>query len=80
MLDIQYASNPVYANEQNTRIDLQVKFAQFNEVLPFTATPDDPMPYGIVLYNRAVAGEFGTIAPYVPPQVIVPPESIIQQN
>lgn len=67
MLIVQSASDPVYANAENSDINLQVKFSQFNEVLPFTATPNDPMPYGVDLYNRAVAGEFGPIAPYEPP-------------
>lgn len=39
------------------------------EPVPFTASPDDPEPHGVELYNRARAGEFGEIAPYVEPPV-----------
>lgn len=73
MLNIESATNPIYANADQTLITLQVKFAEFDEVLPFGATPNDSMPYGVELYNRAVAGEFGEVAPYVaPPEVTQP--------
>jgi hypothetical protein len=65
MLTIQYAKDPVWGNSQNTAIILIVKFEEFNEELPFTAVPNDPMSYGVELFNNAVAGDYGTIAPYV---------------
>ena len=71
MLNIEYATNPVFDNADGTNITLQVKFAEFNELMPFGATPNDPMPYGVELYERAKAGEFGPIEPYV-----APPESV----
>lgn len=37
------------------------------EPVPFTASPDDTEPHGVELYNRAMAGEFGEIAPFVEP-------------
>lgn len=67
MLTIESATTPVYANAEGTCITLQVKFAEFDEVMPFGATPFDPMPYGVDLYNRALAGEFGTVEPFVAP-------------
>lgn len=67
MLTIQYAKDPVYSSEDGQIIDLAVKFVEFAEEMHFGATPYDPMPYGVELYNRAVAGEFGPIAPYVAP-------------
>ena len=36
-------------------------FEEFEEELPFNATPHDSMPYGVELFNRAIAGEFGPI-------------------
>lgn len=72
MLTIESATNPVYSSEDGLHVELQVKFAEFKEVLPFGATPYDPMPYGIELYNRALAGEFGPIAPFVAPEVTQP--------
>lgn len=66
MLTIISASNPVYVDETGNRIDLMVKFAEFNEVLPFTAVPDDIYSYGRELYSRAKAGEFGEVIPFTP--------------
>lgn len=65
MLTIESATNPIYGNAEGTNITLQVKFAEFNEVMPFAATSYDPMPYGVELFARALNGEFGEIAPYV---------------
>jgi len=67
MLTIEYAKNPVWSNETNDAITLDVKFVEFNEEMPFNATPFDPMPYGVELYNNAIAGNYGSIAPYVAP-------------
>lgn len=75
MLTIESAVNPVYANAEGTCISLQVKFEEFADVMPFGATPYDPMPYGVELYNRAIAGEFGPIAPYVAPPEPVQPQT-----
>lgn len=73
MLTIQSATNPVYANADGTMIFLQVKFAEFDEIMPFGAAPHDPMPYGVELFARALNGEFGPIAPYVaPPEPVQP--------
>lgn len=64
MLTIEFATDPIYGSEDKTCIVLQVKFAEFDEIHPFGATPFDSMPYGVELYNRALAGEFGSIAPF----------------
>lgn len=67
MITIQYAKDPIYSSADGQTIQLTVKFTEFSDEMPFGASPNDPMPYGVELYNRAVAGEFGPIAPYVPP-------------
>ena len=61
MLTIESASNPIWNDAQQETIHLDVKFVEFNDVLPFTATSYDDMPYGIELFNRAKNGEFGVI-------------------
>ena len=65
MFTIESAHSPVYACSEGNCISLMVKFAEFNEEVPFGATPHDPMPYGVELFNRAKAGEFGEIMPWV---------------
>jgi hypothetical protein len=68
MLTLEYAKNPIWANaEQINAINLTVKWAEFNEEMPFGACSYDPEPHGVDLFNRAKAGEFGAIATYVPP-------------
>ena len=72
MLTIQYVKDPQWASEDGKIISLTVKFEEFAEELPFGATSFDPMPYGVELYNRAVAGEFGEIKMFVPPNPNAP--------
>ena len=66
MFTLQYAKNPVYENAEETAINLIVKWEEFSEEMPFCAMPTDPEPHGVDLYNRAKAGEFGEVAPYIP--------------
>ena len=67
MFTLQYAKDPVYNNEEGTAIFLIVKWEEFVEEMPFSAMPSDPEPHGVDLFNRAKAGEFGTVSPYVAP-------------
>ena len=72
MFTLEYAKEPVWSDDKETGINLIVKWVEFNEEIPFNATSYDTEQHGIDLYNRAKAGEFGEIAPYVPPQVTEP--------
>lgn len=65
------ARNPRWANAAHTAVDLLVNHEAFGEI-PFTATPDDPEPHGRDFHARAVSGEFGAIADYIPPPVFIP--------
>jgi hypothetical protein len=65
MFTLEYANTPVYGNAEGTNIQLIVKWVEFNEEMPFAATSYDTMAHGVALYNRAKAGEFGEVAPYV---------------
>ena len=73
MLTIRSAHSPAYSTDDGLAIALFVKFEEFQEELPFGATPHDAMPYGVDLYNRALAGEFGPVAVYVPPPTPIQP-------
>ena len=69
MFTIESASNPIYVSKDNNCISLEVKFAEFKEIVLFNAMPNDSTKHGVDLFNRAKLGEFGEIAPYVaPPQ------------
>jgi hypothetical protein len=73
MLTVQYAKNPIWNSDDGQQILITVKFEEFNEEMPFNATSFDNMPYGVDLYNRAKAGEFGLVSPYVPPEHLPQP-------
>ena len=76
MFTLEYAKDPIYNSEDGQQIHLTVKFEEFGEELPFNATSFDPMPHGVDLYNRAKAGEFGPIAPYVAPET--QPQAVVE--
>jgi hypothetical protein len=66
MFTFEYANTPVYGDDTENCIVLNVKWQEFNEEHPFSATSYDSMPHSVELFNRAKAGEFGAIAAYVP--------------
>jgi len=65
-MQLEYAKNPHWANAEHTMIDLTVRFAEIPEDLPFTASPHDCEAHGRDIYAKAIAGEFGVIAEFVP--------------
>jgi hypothetical protein len=69
MFTLEYAKDPVWNDDTGQSILLTVKWAEFNREMPFSADSYDSMPHGVDLYNRAKAGEFGEITPYVAPPV-----------
>lgn len=48
-------------------INMTAKFSHIDVEIPFTASPNDVMEYGPLIHARAIEGEFGVIAPYIPP-------------
>lgn len=54
---------------ENGSIDLEYNHPQYG-LIPFTASPNDVEELGRDLYQRALNGEFGEIAPYVPPSAV----------
>ena len=56
------ARDPKKMTKDGTLIDLTVKFAEFPAEMRFTASKLDTEPHGRDIYDRALAGEFGTVA------------------
>lgn len=71
-MHIEYFNDPKWANQDNTAIDVIVKFAGFSQAVPFTATRFEPGT-ATILFDRAISGEAGPIADYIAPvqQVVV---------
>jgi hypothetical protein len=66
-------ANPRWANSKHTIIDCEITTSQLgDEVLPFTADPNDVEAHGRAIYADLVAGKYGPIAEYVPPPVGTP--------
>lgn len=68
MSTVEDVKNPVYADDTGQAINCDVKFDTVPVYLPFTATSYDPEPHGREIYNQLIAGDWGPIAPYVPPE------------
>lgn len=71
-------NTPVYVTADNTVISLILDITDFPNGSPdclqvkFNASINDTEDHGVSLYNQAIAGDFGTIAPYVAPAI--PPD------
>lgn len=70
-MQLEYAKNPAWSNADHTAIDLKIKWVGINEEFPFTAMPTDVELHGRQIFENAVAGAYGDVAPYVPQQVFV---------
>jgi hypothetical protein len=63
--------NPQYSNEEGTFIDIDVFFPLLEQTVRYTSAEKDPgWEHSEEIFRRALDGEFGPIAPYVP----LPPE------
>lgn len=77
-MKLEYAKNPIWSNPNHTTIDLIIKWEDFNEEFPFTASPNDCEQHGREIYAAAVRGDYGPIEEYVAPPPI--PEPTPQQK
>lgn len=78
MFTLQYAKNPIWNDEQGNQILLTVKWEEFAEEMPFTATPYDTESWGRELFANAKNGNYGEVKPYEPP-VILPPTATVNK-
>jgi hypothetical protein len=62
--------NACWVNAEHTLINCEITTSQFgDEILPFTANPNDCEAHGRAIFADIVAGVYGEIAEYVPPPV-----------
>ena len=67
MYTIESITDIFYRTEDRQHINCKIKFAEFNEIMPFTANATDPEEHGVSIYNDIVNGKYGAIGDYVPP-------------
>lgn len=70
-----------YSSPDNSSVDLEIEHPEYGWI-PFTATPDDTEQHGRDIYEAALAGEYGQVAPYVaPPPTTEPvPSSVTRRQ
>jgi hypothetical protein len=67
-MKITSATNLQWGNPEHTYINMNVTFEHTgDDLLPFTANQNDTEAHGKDIFNRAVSGEWGSIADYVEP-------------
>lgn len=70
------AKNPRWMDKEKTAIVLECKFSHYADMgmtendgyYDFGASPDDIEPHGRQIFEKAKAGDYGTIGDYVPPE------------
>jgi len=73
---LKSVSKPRWSNADQTAIDCEITTSQFgDEVLPFTASPNDVEPHGRRIFFDIVAGNYGLIAKYIEPVADEPLEN-----
>jgi hypothetical protein len=73
-MNYSQVKNPIWSNAEHTAIDCEVDFDDLEEnFVPFTANPlDTSNPASKEIYDQCIAGDYGTIGEYAPPQPIPP--------
>lgn len=72
MFTIENVTNMYWNDAQHTFFTADVKYAEFDEVHPTGVNGIDQNPHIKELWEKANAGEYGTIAEYVDPTTIAP--------
>lgn len=75
---IDTVSDLQYANPEHTKVNLNVKFKDSEEVFPFTTDTDDLELHGIELHVNAMTGKYGPVGSYTPD--IVDPELQLRRD
>ena len=70
-MNVISASNAAYVNADKTAISLDVIFEELKDLgaIQFIAMSNDTEEHGRDIYAKAIAGDFGDIAAYVPPVI-----------
>jgi len=74
IMAIKSVSNPRWSDQAKTLINCNVTTdITGSELLPFTASPNDPEEVGKEIFQACLEGKYGQIAEYAPPPPPPPP-------
>lgn len=62
MYTVERVYNLKWDNPEHSTFTCMVKFAEFNEDVPFTADPNDIYEHSKTIWNNGVNGVYGMIA------------------
>lgn len=80
MFTVESVSNLQWDNAEHTSFSCVVKYAEFNEEHPSGINATDPYAHINEIWTKGIAGEYGMIAEYVAPEVVVPAENQPNSN
>lgn len=60
-------TNLIWANAEESAINMVVQFEHLPIPVEFTARADDPEEHGRRLFAKALAGDYGEVRNYIPP-------------
>lgn len=71
--------NLTWSNPEHTQFHCDVFFVRFNQEMPFACDQSEVgvYPHVTSIWERALAGEFGSIAEYQDPALANPPQSTL---
>lgn len=75
MFTVEYVKDLKWCNAEHTEFECVAKYAEFNEEHPSGINPIDTCAHIQEIWTKGIAGEYGVIAEYVAPEVVVPAEN-----
>ncbi|ECG7135611.1 hypothetical protein E6W93_22470 [Salmonella enterica subsp. enterica serovar Uppsala] len=60
---------PRFSSATGERVDINCDIDGIGSGMVFTASKNDPMPYGRELFEKITNGEYGEIGNYIPPVI-----------
>jgi hypothetical protein len=74
MFTIEYVKNLQWNDAEHTMFTCVVKYQEFNEEHPSAINATDSYAHIQEIWTKGIAGEYGVIAEYVPPEIPPIPE------
>jgi hypothetical protein len=74
MFTVESVTNLQWDNPEHTSFSCNVKYAEFNEEMPAGINATDTYAHIQEIWARGIAGEYGVIAEYEPPEIPPIPE------